>query len=963
VLRVFIFLRWLFKVTKCNNSQEIWQLYNWNNCCRNGMIDFLIYIGINGGVYVNLNWYNKSIHAVSQELQVDVPNGLPADEVDKRLKKFGENELKEKAKQSLISKIINQFKDFLVLILIGASIVSGIVGEISDAIVIVAIVIVNAVLGVLQEGKAEQALAALKKMSSPNAKALRNGSIQIIPAKNLVPGDIVLIEAGDSIPADLRLVESVNLKVEEASLTGESVPVDKNAETVFDTDVPIGDRKNMAYMSTVTTYGRGKGIVVGTGINTQIGKIAEALQSYKDETTPLQQKLNELGRWLGIGCLIICVLVFGIGFVRGGDLLELFLVAVSLAVAAIPEGLPAVVTIVLALGMKKMVQRNAIVRKLLAVETLGCVTVICSDKTGTLTQNEMTVVKAYSAGNTYTVTGQGYNPKGEFYLKNNIVAPDADQNIKLLLALGVLANDAILELKDPKDNQWGIIGDPTEGALVTVGAKGGMQKDEMNSSYHRVAELPFDSDRKMMTTFHKDFIENKIVSFTKGAPDIIISKCSRYFENGSIVEMTKEKLDQIASVNSQFAGDALRVLAFAYRGFDALPEKITTEEIEKDLIFVGLMGMIDPARVEALGAIKTCRKAGIKPVMITGDYKDTAVAIAKELGLMVEGDMVLTGADLDKISDQDLYNDIENISVYARVSPEHKVRIVETLRRKGHIAAMTGDGVNDAMALKRADIGVSMGITGTDVAKGTADIILMDDNFATIVAAVEEGRVIYSNIRKFVFFLLSCNVGEILIIFLSILFNLPVPLVPIQLLWVNLVTDSFPALALGTEKGEPDIMNLKPRDAKEPILDKVMIAGISVQSISLFAAVMTAYIWALNKYAGSIFDPSEEGLMIARTVAFATLILAELIRAYSSRSERYSIIKIGVFTNRSMVTATAVSLLLLFAVIYIPILEPIFKTYALQLSDWGAIIVLCMVPLLAGEINKFILSRRAAKAQ
>jgi Ca2+-transporting ATPase len=485
----------------------------------------------------------------------------------------------------------------------------------------------------------------------------------------------------------------------------------------------------------------------------------------------------------------------------------------------------------------------------------------------------------------------------------------------------------------------------------------------MNSSYHRVAELPFDSDRKMMTTFHKDFIENKIVSFTKGAPDIIISKCSRYFENGSIVEMTKEKLDQIASVNSQFAGDALRVLAFAYRGFDALPEKITTEEIEKDLIFVGLMGMIDPARVEALGAIKTCRKAGIKPVMITGDYKDTAVAIAKELGLMVEGDMVLTGADLDKISDQDLYNDIENISVYARVSPEHKVRIVETLRRKGHIAAMTGDGVNDAMALKRADIGVSMGITGTDVAKGTADIILMDDNFATIVAAVEEGRVIYSNIRKFVFFLLSCNVGEILIIFLSILFNLPVPLVPIQLLWVNLVTDSFPALALGTEKGEPDIMNLKPRDAKEPILDKVMIAGISVQSISLFAAVMTAYIWALNKYAGSIFDPSEEGLMIARTVAFATLILAELIRAYSSRSERYSIIKIGVFTNRSMVTATAVSLLLLFAVIYIPILEPIFKTYALQLSDWGAIIVLCMVPLLAGEINKFILSRRAAKAQ
>jgi P-type Ca2+ transporter type 2C len=912
---------------------------------------------------VNLNWYNKSINAVSQELQVDVPNGLSTDEVSKRLDKYGANELKEKEKESLLSRILNQFKDFLVLILIGASIVSGVVGEISDAIVIVAIVIVNAVLGVVQEGKAEQALAALKKMSSPNAKVLRNGSIQIIPAKNLVPGDVVLIEAGDSIPADLRLFESVNLKVEEASLTGESVPVEKNAESVFNMDMPIGDRKNMAYMSTVTTYGRGKGIVVGTGINTQIGKIAEALQSYKDETTPLQQKLNELGKWLGIGCILICLLVFIIGFARGGDLLEMFLVAVSLAVAAIPEGLPAVVTIVLALGMKKMVQRNAIVRKLLAVETLGCVTVICSDKTGTLTQNEMTVVKTYTGGNIYNVTGQGYNPTGEFYLENNKVTPEEDQNIKLLLALGILANDAILELKDPKDNLWGIIGDPTEGALITVGAKGGMQKAEMNNSYNRIAELPFDSDRKMMTTFHKDFIENKIVSFTKGAPDIILSKCSRYFHNGSIVEMTQEQLDQIAETNSKFASDALRVLAFAYRGFDSLPERITSEEIENDLIFVGLMGMIDPARVEALDAIRICRKAGIKPVMITGDYKDTAVAIAKELGLMREGDMVLTGADLDKISDEALYNDIENISVYARVSPEHKVRIVETLRRKGHIAAMTGDGVNDAMALKRADIGVSMGITGTDVAKGTADIILMDDNFATIVSAVEEGRVIYSNIRKFVFFLLSCNIGEILIIFLSILLNLPVPLVPIQLLWVNLVTDSFPALALGTEKGEPDIMNLRPRNAKEPILDRVMISGIIVQSIALFAAVMASYIWALNKYAGSIFEPGEEGLMMARTVAFTTLILAELIRAYSSRSERYSIIKIGVFTNKSMVTATIVSLILLLAVIYVPMLEPIFETYALQLMDWGVIIVLCMVPLMAGEINKFILSKRAQKAQ
>lgn len=912
---------------------------------------------------MNLNWYNKSINAVSEELQVTVPNGLSAEEAAKRLEKHGLNELKEKEKETLFTKLINQFKDFLILILIGASIVSGAVGEISDAIVIIAIVIVNAVLGVIQEGKAEQALAALKKMSSPNARVFRDGSIQIVQAKNLVPGDIVHIEAGDSIPADLRLIESVNLKVEEASLTGESVPVEKNAESVFNTDMPIGDRINMAYMSTVVTYGRGRGIVVGTGINTQIGKIAEAIQSYKDETTPLQQKLNELGKWLGIGCLLICALVFAIGFLRGGDLLDMFLIAVSLAVAAIPEGLPAVVTIVLALGMTRMVKRNAIVRKLLAVETLGCVTVICSDKTGTLTQNEMTVVKAFAGGNTYTVTGQGYNPTGEFYKDNSKITPDEDSNLKLLLALGVLANDAILEQKDAKDNQWGIIGDPTEGALITAGAKGGMQKKAMNNQYNRVAELPFDSDRKMMTTFHKDFIENKIVSFTKGAPDIILNKCSKCFVNGSIVDMTEQQLHSIEAVNSQFASSALRVLAFAYRGFDELPEVITSANIENDMIFVGLLGMIDPARVEALDAIKTCRKAGIKPVMITGDYKDTAVAIAKELGLMREGDKVLTGADLDQLSDQDLYNDIENISVYARVSPEHKVRIVETLRRKGHIAAMTGDGVNDAMALKRSDIGVSMGITGTDVAKGTADIILMDDNFATIVAAVEEGRIIYSNIRKFVFFLLSCNIGEILIVFLSILFNLPVPLVPIQLLWVNLVTDSFPALALGTEKGEPDIMNQKPRNAKEPILNKTMISGIIVQSIALFGAVMGAYLWALDRYAGDFFNPGEEGLMIARTVAFTTLILAELIRAYSSRSERYSIIKLGVFSNKTMVTASLVSFLLLLVVIYVPFLEPIFETYALKLIDWAVIIVLCLVPLFAGEINKFILSKRAAKAE
>jgi Ca2+-transporting ATPase len=641
----------------------------------------------------------------------------------------------------------------------------------------------------------------------------------------------------------------------------------------------------------------------------------------------------------------------------------MFLVSISLAVAAIPEGLPAVVTIVLALGMKRMVQRNAIVRKLLAVETLGCVTIICSDKTGTLTQNEMTVVRAFTEGNIYKVSGQGYNPTGDYTIGDSKTDPDKEYGLRLLLSSGVLCNDSTLEQKNVEENLWGIIGDPTEGALVVAGAKGGYEKVKMNEDFDRVEEIPFDSERKMMTTFHKDFISNKIVSFTKGAPDIILNKCTKILQNGSVVELTEALRQQIAKVNSEFASEALRVLAFTYREYDKLPQVINSSTIENELIFVGLMGMIDPARVEAFEAIKTCKAAGIKPVMITGDHRDTAVAIAKDLGLMAENAGVLTGSELDKISDEELYNRVDNVSVYARVSPDHKVRIVEMLKKKGHIAAMTGDGVNDAMALKRADIGVSMGITGTDVAKGTADIILMDDNFATIVSAVEEGRIIYSNIRKFVFFLLSCNVGEILIVFVSILMNLPVPLLPIQLLWLNLVTDSFPALALGTEKGDPDIMSQKPRNAKEPIINRSMIAGIAVQSLALLAAVLTAYIWALNKYAGGINNISENGLLMARTIAFTTLISAELIRAYSSRSERFSIIKLGVFSNKTLVGASFVSFVLMLAVIYLPFLQPIFKTYALSGGDWLVVASLCAVPLLAGEANKLVMRAMANKAQ
>ncbi|MDD4504691.1 MAG: HAD-IC family P-type ATPase, partial [Clostridiaceae bacterium] len=542
---------------------------------------------------MNLNWYNKGIQAVSEELSVDVKKGLSEGEVESRLGKYGYNELKEKGKESIWVKVAKQLKDFLVITLIIASIVSGLVGEISDAIVIIAIVIVNAVLGVVQEGKAEKAMDALKKMSAPNARVYRDGHIIIIPAKNLVPGDVVLIEAGDSIPADMRLFESANLKVEEASLTGESVPSEKDASKAFDAEVSIGDRVNMVYMSTIVTYGRGKGIVVSTGINTEIGRIAEAIQAFEDETTPLQLKLNELGKWLGLACLIICAIVFAIGFIRGGDILEMFLVSISLAVAAIPEGLPAVVTIVLALGMKRMVQRNAIVRKLLAVETLGCVTVICSDKTGTLTQNEMTVVRAFTEGNVYKVSGQGYNPTGEISFEDKKIDIEKEPGLKLLLSTGVLCNDSTLEQKNVEENLWGIIGDPTEGALVVAGAKAGYEKAKMNEDFSRVEEIPFDSERKMMTTFHKNFIDNKIVSFTKGAPDIIVSKCTKILQNGSIVELTEELRQQIAKTNSEFAGEALRVLAFTYREYDKLPEIINSDIIEKDLIFVGLMGMID----------------------------------------------------------------------------------------------------------------------------------------------------------------------------------------------------------------------------------------------------------------------------------------------------------------------------------------------------------------------------------
>ncbi|NLY67312.1 MAG: calcium-translocating P-type ATPase, SERCA-type [Tissierellia bacterium] len=894
-----------------------------------------------------MNWYKLKKDEVIKNLGVNIEIGLTDLEVEKRLQIYGINQFEEKPKESFLSKLINQFNDFLVLILIGAAIFSTFIGEIRDSIVILFIVVINALLGVYQEGKAEKALEALREMTSPTAKVIRNGYLDVIPTSSLVPGDLVVLEAGDIVPADIRLIECSNLKVDEASLTGESVPVDKNSEVFYENDVPLGDRQNVVYMGTTITYGRGRGIVVNTGHDTEIGKIAEKIQAYDEEMTPLQKKLNELGKYLGTITILICIVVFGVGIFQGRKTMEMFMVAVSLAVAAIPEGLPAIVTIVLALGMNKMVKRNAIVKKLSAVETLGSTTVICSDKTGTLTQNEMTITRIFASNKIYKVTGVGFEPRGEILLDDNKVSVKDNLDLEMLLTIGVLANDANI---NRVNGSFKVVGDPTEGALIALGYKGKIFKKEMNEKYPRIEEIPFESERKMMTTFHKNYIPGEIVSFTKGAPDIVIDRCKYIRINGEIKLLNDELKRKILEVNNSFAKDALRVLALAYREFNSLPKDLSSNNIENDMIFVGLVGMIDPPRPEAKDAILKCKEAGIKTIMITGDYKETAFAISKELGIANSMNEVITGQELDEISDIQLKEVVKNTTVYARVTPEHKLRIVSALKANGEIVAMTGDGVNDSMALKKADIGISMGITGTDVAKNTAEVILTDDNFASIAAAVEEGRIIFSNIRKFVFFLLSCNIGEILIVFVSILYNLPVPLIPIQLLWLNLVTDSFPALALGMEKGEDDIMKLKPKAPDSPIIDGYMMVDIIIQSIAIGLTSLLAYAWALKAFPDSLIK--------ARTITFATLITAELLRAYSSRSERHLLFEIGFLSNPTMIYATTLSFLLLLAVIYVPILQQVFHTVTLGFIDWGIVLTFAFFPLLISELYKALFIRK-----
>jgi len=936
-------------------------------------------------------YHFASLDQAALDLETRLDTGLTAEQAQTRLGEYGTNELLERPRPGFLKMLLDQFNNFLIIILIAAALISLLIGEVLDASAIMAIVVLNAALGVIQESKAEEALAALKKMAAPAALVLRDGSQVSVPARELVPGDVVMLEAGNYVPADLRLIQAVNLRIEEASLTGESVPTNKDADVVLDQDIPLGDRRNSAFMGTVVAYGRGRGLVTATGMHTQIGLIAEMLQTYQDETTPLQEKLDQLGRWLGIAALAICgfILFFGIArdtgpatIVNQGlaaylspsnreTIMELFMTAVSLAIAAVPEGLPAVVTICLALGMQRMARRNALIRKLPAVETLGSATVICSDKTGTLTQNKMMVVQGWAGGKTFQVTGEGYRPTGSFSYDGQPLDPATDPAISLLLHTGLLCNDAALEKGGAQEGEssWRMVGDPTEGALVVMAAKAGLWRAEVEKALPRMLEIPFDSERKHMTTVHQVNDKQALTSITgngsgtgllldhspaialvKGAPDVVLGICDRFIEDGVVQPLTEERRQQVLALNGAMASQALRVLSMAYRPLQTLPDSVGPPTAEQNLIFVGMTGMIDPPRAEVKAAVEVAKGAGLKTVMITGDYRDTAVAVAGKIGLCTDSCRALIGTDLDRLTDEELAATVEQVDAYARVSPQHKVRIVEALRAREHVVAMTGDGVNDAPALKRADIGIAMGITGTDVSRETADIVLTDDNYASIVSAIEEGRIIYSNIRKFVFYLVSCNVGEILVILFSMLGGLPVPLRPIQLLWLNLVTDGAPALALGLEKGDPDTMKQPPRPVKEPVINREMRTGIVVQSLVMAAAVLLAFLYGLRQFPGH--------LQAAQTVAYATLVLSELLRVFAARSERYSAFAIGLFSNPWMVRAVGFSFVLLMGSIYVPFLQPIFGTVPLGVNDWLVIVPLAFLTPIAAEVNKFFVRRQ-----
>ncbi|MGI6684430.1 MAG: calcium-translocating P-type ATPase, SERCA-type [Bacillota bacterium] len=884
-------------------------------------------------------WFAKPAEEVLKEFNVDSSTGLTSEEAKARLEKYGPNKLKGKPKKSLLSLFLGQLQDMLIYVLLGAAVITVLIGEYVDAIIILFVVILNAVIGVVQEHKAEKAIEALQQMTTPKSLVKRDGEVKEISSEEIVPGDIVVIDAGRYIPADLRLIESVNLQIEESALTGESVPSDKNAQDLHkDPKTPIGDKSNMAFMSTLSTYGRGEGVVVGTAMETEIGRIAKILDEGDTDMTPLQKRLDELGKILAYIAIGICALIFVIALFQERPLFDMFLTAISLAVAAIPEGLAAIVAIVLALGVTRMSKINAIVKKLPAVETLGSVNIICSDKTGTLTQNKMTVVKYYTLNNVKEVS----------QTETNL---EASGDEKELIKTFVLCSDATFEHGQGT-------GDPTEIALVVLGDKYKLAKNDLNEKHKRVGEKPFDSDRKLMSTLNVEGKGYRV--HTKGALDNILKISTHALVNGQIVPLTEEMKTEYLKASEEMSNNALRVLGAAFKDTDSV---IDPKEMEKDLVVIGMVGMIDPPRLEVKDSIREAKQAGITPIMITGDHKNTAVAIAKELGIADSIEQSLTGVEIDELSDDEFSKNINKYRVFARVSPEHKVKIVRAFKGQDNIVSMTGDGVNDAPSLKYADIGVAMGITGTDVSKGASDMILTDDNFTTIVHAIEEGRNIYNNIKKSVIFLLSCNLGEVVTILVSILLFWPIPLLPTQILWINLITDSLPAIALGIDPGDKDVMKQKPRNPRESFFAhgawlRSVIGGVLIGILTL-----TAFYFGLSEHGYSLGAQDIPGdvMIYARTMAFVVLAGSQLFYSLSMRSETKSILRIGVFSNMYLIGAIIVGFILQLGVISIPFLANAFQVHNLSVLDWGIVIVFSLIPLVVNEIIK-IFMRINAKA-
>ena len=897
------------------------------------------------------NWFNKTFKEVEKELETDLEKGLSKEKVEERQEKYGFNELQQIAKKSIIQRFLEQFKDFSIIVLIIAAIVSGIVGVlqgegITDTIIILIVVIVNAIIGVAQESKAEKSLEALQKLSDHASKVIRNENMEVVPSKELVPGDIVVLDTGDYIPADLRIIEAVNLKTQESSLTGESVPVEKTSEIIEEQEIGIGDRKNMLFSSSLVTYGRGKGIVVETGMTTEVGKIAGMINSTEKQETPLQQKLDKLGKTLGIAALVICAVIFILGIVQGKEIISMFMTAVSLAVAAIPEGLVAVSTIVLAIGVQKMVKKNAIVKRLPAVETLGSATVICSDKTGTLTQNKMTVEKIFWNDATREAS--------------NISDDEIDEELTKLVYANMLCNDTKIS------SDGTLTGDPTETALVDMGFKLNFDPS-IYDRMERVEEIPFDSDRKLMTTVNK--VGDKYVVYTKGGIDEILKRCNSYEIGGQISEELESYINKIRQENEKMAQNALRVLGCAYKEIDHIPTKEEMKTIENDLIFIGMVGMIDPPREEAKLAVEKCKTAGIKTVMITGDHKITATAIAKKLGILENDDEAITGLELEQMTDEELEKNVRHYSVYARVSPEHKVRIVKAWQKNGEVVAMTGDGVNDSPALKKADIGCAMGIVGTDVAKEAADVILTDDNFATVVSAVEEGRKIYDNILKVIQFLLSSNIGEVVVLFFATLLtplfskwfgitdiNGLEILLPIHILWINLVTDSLPALALAFDPANSDIMQRKPIKPGKGIFTKGMTWRVVYQGIMIGGLTLAAFMIGLATTKEPIgkLTLDQSKIEVGQTMAFVTLALSELVHVFNVRDNKKSIFKTGIFNNMKLIGAIIISALLMFVILLIPGLREIFSIPVLPKENIIELICLVLAPIVIVEIFKLL---------